>query len=115
MRGVAKWWSGAATGGGVLASFGAAACCALPLGLASAGLGTAWLGSISPIVAPYRTPLLIIAALLLLAGAARLAWQFRRASACPTDANCGSPATRVLTASGLVLGAALLVGALMYG
>lgn len=115
MRGIQGWWGGLVSGGGVLASFGAAACCALPLGLASAGLGTAWLGSISPVVAPFRTPLLVIAAALLLAGAARLVWQSRLALACPTDAACGSPTFRAMTAAGLILGTALLAGAIFYG
>lgn len=110
-----NWWSGLATGGGLLASAGAAACCALPLALASAGLGTAWLGRISPVVAPYRTPLLIAAAVLLLAGALRLGWQLRRVQSCPTDAACGSATYRSLTAIGLLIGTILLAGALSYG
>lgn len=114
MRGTQSWWGSLATGGGILASFGAATCCALPLALASVGLGTAWLGSISPFVAPFRTPLLIVAALLLLLGAARLASQVLRARACPTDATCGSPTYRVLTAAGLLVGTTLLAGAVIY-
>lgn len=115
MSSVGSWWNGLATGGGIFAAFGAAACCALPLGLASAGLGSAWLGSVTPVVAPYRTPLLILASVLLLAAALRLVWQFRKARACPTDAACGSPTYRVLTAAGIAIGAALLTGAFLYG
>lgn len=114
MRSIQNWFSGLATGGGVLVSFGAATCCALPLMLASAGLGTAWLGSIAPIFAPYRTPLLVVAAVLLLAGAARLVWQFRLARTCPSDTACGSPIFRALTAFGLLIGTALFAGAMIY-
>ncbi|WP_086616642.1 mercuric transporter MerT family protein [Erythrobacter tepidarius] len=114
MRSIQNWLSGLATCGGVLASFGAATCCALPLMLASAGLGTAWLGSIAPIFAPYRAPLLVIAAVLLLVGAGRLVWQFRLARTCPSDASCGSPIFRALTTIGLLLGTALFAGAIIY-
>lgn len=114
MRRTQGWWSGMATGGGILASFGAATCCALPLALASVGLGTAWLGSISPVVAPFRTPLLVIAAILLLTGAAHLVWQSRLTRACPTDVACGSPTFRAMTTAGLMIGTALVAGAVFY-
>ena len=115
MRGFGTWWNGLATGGGIAAALGAAACCALPLALASAGVGSAWLGSLSPVVAPYRTPFLIIASVLLVAATARLLWQFRRARTCPADGACGSPAYRALTTIGIVIGATLLTGAFLYG
>lgn len=104
-----------ATGGGLFASFGAAACCALPLALVSAGVGTAWLGGISPIVAPYRQPLLVVATVLLLFGAVQVVNQFRRARACPSDAACGSPAYRYSMLAGLSIGITLLIGAFLYG
>lgn len=108
-------WAMLTTGGGVLASFGAAVCCALPLALASAGLGSAWLAGISPVVAPYRIPLLVVASALLLLGAVRLALQFRQASTCPTDSSFGSPVIRYSTLGALLLGVALLAGAFLYG
>ena len=114
MRGFGTWWNGLAAGGGIAAAFGAAACCALPLALASAGVGSAWLGSISPVVASYRTALLVLASVLLVAAAARLLWQFRRAGTCPADRACGSLAYRALTTIGIVIGAALLIGAFLY-
>lgn len=115
MRSFSTWWNGLTTSGGVFAAFGAAACCALPLALASAGVGSAWLVGISPVVAPYRTPLLILASVLLLAAALRLLWQVRLARTCPADKACGSPAYRALTVIGIVIGAALLTGAFLYG
>lgn len=99
----------------MLASFGAAACCALPLTLASAGLGSAWLGGISPVVAPYRVPLLVAASALLLLGAVRLGMQFRHARTCPSDSSCGSPAVRYATLGALLIGVALLAGGFIYG
>ncbi|XAP79097.1 mercuric transporter MerT family protein [Citromicrobium bathyomarinum] len=115
MRGFSTWWNGLAAGGGVFAAFGAAACCALPLALTSVGLGSAWLGSISAVAAPYRTPLLVLATVLLVAAAARLRWQLRLALICPADGACGSPTYRALTAIWIVIGAALLAGAFLYG
>lgn len=115
MRGFGTWWNGLATGGGIVAAFGAAACCALPLTSASAGLGTAWLGSISPVVAPNRTPLLLLALALLVAATFRLLWQLRLARTCPADGACGSRTYRALTAIGISIGAVLLIAAFLYG
>lgn len=114
MHSFSKWWNGLAAGGGVFAAFGAAACCALPIALASAGVGSAWIGGVSPIVAPYRTPLFILATVLLVAATLRLLWQFRQARTCPADGACGSPTYRALTAIGIAIGAALLTGAFFY-
>ena len=50
---------------GIAAAFGVAACCALPILFASAGIGAAWLGGVAIVAAPYRTPLLLIGALCL--------------------------------------------------
>src|SRR3546814_6600336 len=57
---------------GIAAAFGLAACCALPFLLASVGLGAAWLAGVAVVAAPYRTPLLTIGALCLIAGAVLL-------------------------------------------
>ena len=57
---------------GIAAGFGVAACCALPILFASAGIGAAWLGGVAIVAAPYRTPLLVVGALCLIAGAALL-------------------------------------------
>ncbi len=60
--------------GGLAAAFGVAACCALPLLLVSLGLGSAWLGGIASLSAPFRSLLLVFAALAL-AGGAFLLWR----------------------------------------
>ena len=94
--------------GGIVAAFGVAACCALPIVLASAGLGAAWLGGIGAAAAPYRTPLLIVAALCLSGGAALLLRQQRAAARCGPDGICTPAAMRLVTLIGLLLGAVLL-------
>lgn len=96
------------TGAGIAAAFGAAACCALPIILASAGLGTAWLGSVALVTSPYRTPLLILAAASLIVGAVLLWRQQRRAQTCAPGGICASPLTRILTFVGLIAGIVLL-------
>src|SRR3546814_4751698 len=67
---------------GIAAAFGVAACCALPILFTSAGIGAAWLGGVAIVAAPYRTPLLLIGALCLLAGAALLLRQQVTAARC---------------------------------
>ena len=63
--------SGAAifTVAGIAAAFGLAACCALPMVLASLGVGTAWLFGIAMFAAYNRPAFLIVAAVGLLGGA----------------------------------------------
>jgi hypothetical protein len=56
---------------GLVAAFGVASCCGLPLMLATLGLGTAWLGGFALLAAPHRL-FLLAAATLCLAGAAAL-------------------------------------------
>lgn len=103
------------TAAGIAAAFGAAACCALPLLLAGAGLGTAWLGGVALIAAPHRPILLVAAAALLVAGAAVLWRQHRAARACAVDGACARPAYRLATLVGLLLGAGLLGLGYVYG
>ncbi|WP_449469986.1 mercuric reductase [Sphingobium chungangianum] len=94
--------------GGIAAAFGVAACCALPFLLASAGIGAAWLGGIAVVAAPYRTSLLDIGALCLLAGAVVLLRQQIAAFRCGPDGVCTPAAMRMLTLIGLLVGAVLL-------
>lgn len=93
--------------GGLAAAFGVASCCALPFLLATAGLGTAWLGGVALLAAPHR-PLLLGAAALCLAAGAALLWRQRVAAVCGPGAVCSRPAVRGLTAAGLLLGLVLL-------
>lgn len=93
---------------GIAAAFGVASCCALPFLLASAGIGTMWLGGIAMVAMPYRTPLLLIGAACLLLGAFLLFRQQRAARRCGPGGACTPRSMRILTLAGLLLGAALL-------
>src|SRR3546814_16896692 len=78
-----KWIGSASfTLAGIAAAFGLAACCALPFLLASVGLGAAWLAGVAVVAAPYRTPLLTIGALCLIAGAVLVTLQQLLAARC---------------------------------
>ncbi|MBI1331217.1 MAG: mercuric reductase [Alphaproteobacteria bacterium] len=90
--------------GGIGAAFGLAACCALPMALASFGLGTAWLAGIALFAASHRPVFLIVAGIGLIGGAGLLGWYRHRV-----------PATlRWLTAIGLLVGAVLLYYGFTY-
>ena len=98
--------------GGVAAAFGLAACCGLPLLLASFGVSTTWLIGVAVLAAPHR-PLLFWAAALCLAAAAALLWR-RSAAVCVPGAVCSRPAVRGFTLVGLVAGLALLTIGFLY-
>ena len=67
--------------GGLLAAFGMASCCAVPIGLSMLGLGgAASLVGIGFLAAPYQ-PELLVAATLCLAAVAFLSWRRWRAMA----------------------------------
>lgn len=74
--------------GGIASGFLAAACCALPMLLASAGLGSAWLVSIAVPAAPYRLWFVAFGAISLVAGGVLLARQQMRAARCGADGLC---------------------------
>jgi len=94
------------TAGGLIAAFGAAACCGLPLVLAGLGLGSAWLIAPASLAAPYLTFLLAIAPLFLIGGAVLL-WRQTR-TVCASNAICARPVVRAATLVCLLLGVALL-------
>lgn len=100
--------------GGLAAAFGVAACCALPLLLVSLGLGSAWLGGIASLAAPFRSVLLVFAALALVGGAVLLWRQQRHAVSCGRNGACTPPAVRALTLIGLTVGIALLIAGYLY-
>lgn len=93
---------------GIASGFAAASCCALPMFLASAGLGTAWLGGIAILAAPYRLWLLAFGAIFLAAGGLMLARQQARAARCGADGVCMSVPRRLATLVGLLIGLVLL-------
>ncbi|MDX2142751.1 MAG: mercuric reductase [Rhodospirillaceae bacterium] len=100
--------------GGIAAAFGVASCCALPLLLASAGLGASWLVGFATLAAPHRDSLLVASALALGAAAALLFRQQWSALTCKTDQPCVSRASRILTLLGLILGTSLLWAGYAY-
>jgi mercuric ion transport protein len=83
---------------GLLAAFGVASCCAIPLFLATLGVGSAWLAGIGLYAAFHRPVFLAAAAIGLLGGGAVLIWQRRRIS----------PLNAGLTSICLLLGLVLL-------
>ncbi|PKB14943.1 mercuric ion transport protein [Novosphingobium kunmingense] len=90
--------------GAIGSAFGVAACCALPMLLATAGIGTAWLTGIAMVSLPYRNALMIISLLALLASAALL-WRIER-----NVTRCGDGAARTPRWQRMSLLAGLLVG-----
>ena len=96
---------------GLAASFGVAACCALPIILTGFGLGTTWLAWPSSVADPlriYLTPLAAIA----LVGAAFLV--LRDPASCEPDDLCSRPLTRVIIGALVVVGAILLYLSTQY-
>src|SRR5882672_10543115 len=81
--------------GGLVAAFGAASCCGLPVLLGSLGLGSAWLVAVAWVAAPHRLALLITAVACLVGAAGLFVWR-RRVAACAPHGACGSPAITAL-------------------
>lgn len=100
--------------GVIAAAFGAAACCALPILLASLGIGTAWLGGIAGFTGPHQA-LLMAASTILLAISAVFLWRMQsRAQQCGPDGNCAPPWVRIMLLIGLFIGALLLAAGYFY-
>jgi mercuric ion transport protein len=95
--------------GGLTAAFGAASCCALPLLLGSLGLGSAWLVTVAWFAAPHRLALLAVAIICLASAGGVLLWRRRRAAACASGTECGSPVITAFVAGVLSLGAVLVL------
>jgi len=98
---------------GLGASFGVAACCALPFLLTGVGIGTAWLGGIALVAAPHR-PLLMTASAICLVGGAVLLWRQHTRAVCAPSSICARPAMRGLTLAGLLAGLVLLCLGYIY-
>jgi len=108
--------SGAAlfTAAGIVAAFGLASCCTLPILLTTLGLSTAWLGSVATMAAPHRAVLTGIGALCLQGDAVLLWRQQRAAMTCGADGVCTPAYVRLTTLAGLLNGAALLWAGYTY-
>lgn len=93
--------------GGLLGAVGASSCCILPLALALAGVGGAWVGGLTAL-APYQPMFLGIGALSVGAGF----WRAYRPGRPGCDGpQCGTAASRRWTKAALWVGAALLLTA----
>lgn len=98
---------GTLAAGGLLGAIGASSCCVLPLVLALAGVGGAWVGGLT-MLAPYQPIFLGIGALSVGSGFWRA---YRRKGPACEGPQCGTPASRRWTRSALWLGAVLLLTA----
>jgi mercuric ion transport protein len=96
---------GAFATGGVLAAIGASSCCILPLALALAGIGGAWIGTLTAL-SPYQPIFLGVGAIAVGAGLWRAYGRTRRACDGP---QCGTARSRRWTRTGLWLAAGLLL------
>ncbi|MBA3511121.1 mercuric transporter MerT family protein [Sphingomonas sp.] len=99
---------------GLAAAFGVASCCALPLLLASAGIGTAWLGTFAAVASPIR-PILLLVATFSLAVAAVLVWRQERAIRTCDAPACGRRFSRTLSFVAIGAGSTLLGLGYIYG
>jgi mercuric ion transport protein len=97
----------ALTAGGLLAAFGVATCCALPVALSLLGVSAASLVGIGYLAAQYQQELFYVAAACL-AAAAVVMWRQRRTLACPTATACRRPALDWGSRIAFVLALALL-------
>lgn len=99
---------------GIGAAFGVAACCALPIFLATAGIGTAWLAGIASIAAPYREIWIVISAFSLLISAFLLWRAHQNAVRCGGVAASSPRWLRIALAVGLAVGVTLLAAGIFY-
>jgi mercuric ion transport protein len=99
--------------GGLLAAFGVAACCALPIVLSVAGIGAASLVSVGFLAAPYQTELFYLAAVCL-AAAVFVTWRQRRLQSCAVGGACAHPWAGWLTWTAIGFGVALLALTFWY-
>lgn len=77
--------------GGLLAAFGVASCCALPIALSLLGISAASLVGVGYLAAQYQTEL-FYGAVICLAAAAFIMWRQHRARVCASAAVCARPA-----------------------
>ncbi|SKA25530.1 mercuric ion transport protein [Enhydrobacter aerosaccus] len=93
--------------GAVLAAFGVASCCALPIALGALGISSAGLFAIAELVGPYQLYVLAAAVICLL-GTVLLLWRQRRARACGVAGPCSRPVLDRFTYVTVVLAFGLL-------
>lgn len=96
---------------GLAASFGLAACCALPIILTGLGVGTAWLAWPSSVADPLRSYLTPLAAIALAGGTFLV---LRNPQTCAPGDLCSRPLARISLGMLIVVGAVLLYLSTQY-
>ncbi len=99
--------------GGMLAAFGVASCCALPIALSLLGISAASLVGIGYVAAQYQQELFYVA-VACLSTAGLVMWRQGQSPACASDAACSHPVARWATLTAFGLGLALLALTFWY-
>ncbi len=94
--------------GGLLAAFGVASCCALPIALSLLGVSAASLVGVGYLAAQYQQEL-FFGAVICLGAAAFVMWRQRQARLCVPGAACSRPIVDWGSKIALVLAVGLLV------
>jgi mercuric ion transport protein len=94
--------------GGLLAAFGVASCCALPIALSLLGISAASLVGVGYLAAQYQQEL-FFSAVICLGAAAFVMWRQRQARLCTPGAACARPTVDWGSKIALVLAVGLLV------
>jgi mercuric ion transport protein len=94
--------------GGLLAAFGVASCCALPIALSLLGMSAASLVGVGYLAAQYQQEL-FFGAVICLGAAAFIMWRQRQARLCAPGAACSRPTVDWGSKIALVLAVGLLV------
>jgi len=94
--------------GGLLAAFGVASCCALPIALSLLGISAASLVGVGYLAAQYQQEL-FFGAVICLGAAAFVMWRQRQARLCAPGAACSRPTVDWGSKIALVLAVGLLV------
>lgn len=100
-------------GSGLAAAFCAASCCGLPLLLGSLGVGSGWLVTLAWLAAPHQTVLLIAAIVLMAGGAGAFLWR-RRIAYCKTEISGRTITGSALLISVLCIGGFLTILGYLY-
>lgn len=97
--------------GAVLGALAASSCCVLPLVLVSAGVGGAWIGTLT-VLAPYQPIFLVLSGVCIAGGF----WSvYRRPQAACDGSTCGTPASGRLTKTALWAGTLILAAVVTVG
>lgn len=99
--------------GGMLAAFGVASCCALPITLSLLGISAASLVGVGYVAAQFQQEL-FYAAVVCLSAAGWVMWRQRQAPACASGAACSRPVAGWMSLTAFGLGLVLLALTFWY-